>query len=269
MKTYLVTGATDGIGKQTALELARMGASVVIHGRDPQKAAQTLADLRDQSKNENISLAIADFSSLSQVSAMAEQITREHKALQVLINNAGNFFKERQLSVDGWELSWAVNHLAPFLLTMLLLEVLQANTPARVVTVASGAHHNLKMVDWENLQGEKVYDGFDAYALSKLASICCMNELARQVDGSRVTVNTLHPGVIDTKLLRSSYNLEGASVEEGAQTSMYLATADEVEGISGKYFSRKIQKPVSVLASDEQIQRRFWEISMEMIHPFL
>lgn len=269
MKTCLVTGATDGIGRQTALELARMGVNVIIHGRSPQKAAQTLADLRGESNDENLSMAIADFSSLAQVRGMAEQIKKEHAALEILINNAGNFYKNKELSVDGWEMSWAVNHLAPFLLTMLLLDLLKSNAPARIVTVASGAHHNLNIIDWENLQGEKAYDGFNAYALSKLASICCMNELARQLDNSRVTVNTLHPGVIDTKLLRSSYNLEGVSVEEGAQTSIYLATADEVEGKSGKYFSRKVEKPVSALAGDEQVQHRFWKISIEMVTPFL
>jgi len=268
-KTILVTGATDGIGRQTALELTRMGASVLVHGRDQQKGSLVLDGLNRETCNEKMALYIADFASLAEVQRLAEEIKREQPSLHVLINNAGGFFKERQLNADGLEMTFVVNHLAPFLLTRLLLDLLKASAPARVVTVASGAHRNLKELDWDNLQGEKSYDPFDAYALSKLASICVMNELAARLEGSRVTVNTLHPGVIDTKLLRMSYNMEGASVEEGAETSVYLASAQEMEGVTGRYFSHKAERPISDLARDAENVRRFWELSEKLIAPYL
>jgi NAD(P)-dependent dehydrogenase (short-subunit alcohol dehydrogenase family) len=268
-KTILVTGATDGIGKQTAWVLARTGASVLIHGRDQQKTIQVLDELTRDTCNGNLALYIADYSSLSGVRRMADEIKREQKQLHVLINNAGSFFKERQLNADGLEMTFVVNHLAPFLLTRLLLELLQASAPARVVTVASNAHRNLKEIDWDNLQGEKSYNPFDAYALSKLASICVMQELAARMEGMGVTINTLHPGVIDTKLMRMSYNVKGAGVQEGAETSVFLATAPEVEGVTGKYFSHKVEKPVSDLAQDPQVRRRFWELSERLIAPYL
>lgn len=268
-QTILVTGATDGIGRQTAWTLARMGAKVLIHGRDKQKGIRVIDELTRNTCNENLMLYIADFSSLADVRRMADEIKREQTQLHVLINNAGSFFKEHQLNADGLEMTFVVNHLAPFLLTRLLQDLLEKSAPARVVNVASGAHRNLKELDWDNLQGEKSYNPFDAYALSKLASICVMNELAGRLAGSGVTVNSLHPGVINTKLLRMSYNMEGASVEEGAETSVYLATAPEVEGVSGKYFSRKVEKPISDLAMDPQVQQKFWELSESLIAPYL
>ncbi len=268
-KTILVSGATDGIGKQTAWTLARMGANVLVHGRDKQKGIRVMDEFTRDTCNENLSLYIADFSSLGDVRRMAEEIKREQSELNVLVNNAGGFFKERQLNADGLEMTFVINHLAPFLLTRLLEDLLTKSAPARVETVASVAHRDLKALDWGNLQGEKSYDPFDAYALSKLASICVMNELAGRLAGSGVTVNTLHPGVIDTKLLRMSYNMEGASVVEGAETSIYLATSPEVEGVSGKYFSHKVEKPISDLAKDPQVQKRFWELSESLIAPYL
>jgi NAD(P)-dependent dehydrogenase (short-subunit alcohol dehydrogenase family) len=264
-KTILVTGATDGIGRQTALDLARLGARVLIHGRNKEKGIRTLDELNRETCNEKLALYVADFSSLADVRRMAEEIKREQSHLDVLINNAGSFFKDHELNADGLEMTFVVNHLASFLLTNLLLDLLKKSAPARVVTVESSAHKNIKEIDWENLQGEKTYDEFDAYALCKLASICTMNELAQRLAGSGVTVNTLHPGVIDTKLLRMSYNIPGASVEEGAQTSVYLATETEVEGVTGKYFSHKVEKPVSDLAKDPQNQKKFWDISEQLV----
>lgn len=268
-KTILVTGATDGIGRQTASQLARQGARVLIHGRDRQKGIRVLDELNRETCNENLALYIADFASLEDVRRMADEIKREQTHLHVLVNNAGGFFKERQLNTDSLEMTFVVNHLAPFLLTRLLQDLLISSAPARVVSVASGAHRNLKELDWDNLQGEKSYDPFDAYALSKLAGICVMNELAARLQGKGVTVNTLHPGVIDTKLLRMSYNMEGASVEEGAETSVFLASAPEVEGVTGIYFSHKAERPISDLAQNPANQRRFWELSEQLIAPFI
>jgi NAD(P)-dependent dehydrogenase (short-subunit alcohol dehydrogenase family) len=268
-KTILVTGATDGIGKQTALELARLGARVLVHGRDKDKGARVLDELNRETCNEKLALYIADFSSLADVRRMAADVKREQSHLEILINNAGNFYKERQLSQDGFEMTWAVNHLAPFLLANLLLDLVKESAPARIITVASSAHYSVKAVDWHDLQAEGGYDGSDAYALSKLANICTMNELARRLQDSQVTVNSLHPGVIDTKLLRNSYALDGASVEEGAQTSVYLASSPEVEGLTGKYFSRMREKTPSELVQDLDNQKKFWGASMQMVEKFM
>jgi len=260
-KTILVTGATDGIGRQTALDLARMGARVLIHGRNKEKGIRVMDELNRETCNEKLALYVADFSSLQEVRRMADEIKREQSQLHVLINNAGSFFNDYEQNGDGLEMTFVVNHLASFLLTNLLLDLMKESTPARVITVESSAHRNIQEIDWENLQGEKSYNGFDAYALSKLASVCTMNQLAERLKGSGVTVNTLHPGVIDTKLLRMSYKLRGVSVEEGAETPVYLASEPEVEGVTGKYFGQKVEKRMSDLAMDPQNWKKFWDVS--------
>ncbi len=269
-KTILVTGATDGIGKQTALELAHLGARVLLHGRNKEKGTRVLEELNRGTGNEELGFYMADFSSLADVRCMADDIKRENDELHVLVNNAGNFYKDKQVSNDGYEMTFAVNFLAPVLLTNLLLDLIKSSAPARIVHVASTAHQSAPIpLDWDNLQGEKSYSGYDAYAISKLANICYSNELARKLEGSGVTSNSLHPGVIDTKLLRKSYAMQGRSVEDGAQTSVYLASSPEVEKINGKYFSRKAQRDVSDLAADEQNWVRFWEIAEELTKPFM
>lgn len=268
-KTILVTGATDGIGKQTAFELARQGAKVLVHGRDKARGAKVLDEINRDNCNENLILYLADFSSFSDIKRMAEEIKREQNELHVLINNAGTFSKEKLLTKDGLEMTFAVNHLAPFLLTMLLLDLLKASAPARIVNVSSGAHRNITEVDFDNLQGEKSYDGFEAYSLSKLGNILFTNELAKHLEGSGVTVNSLHPGVISTKMQRASYNLDGADVGEGAQTLVFLATSPEIEGVTGKYYSRMAEKPISDLAQDKALQDKFWKISEELLAGYL
>lgn len=269
-RTILVTGATDGIGKQTALELARMGARVLLHGRDKNKGARVLEELNRETFNENLSFYLADFSSLADIRRMADEIKREQSELHVLVNNAGNFYKDRQISQDGYEMTFAINFLAPVLLTNLLLDLIKASAPARIVHVASTAHQSAPVpLDWDNLQGEKSYDGFNAYAISKLANICYSNELARRLEGSQVTSSSLHPGVIDTKLLRKSYDMQGRSVEDGAQTSVYLASSTEVENVSGKYFSRKAERDVSELAADEGNWVKFWELAEKLTAKYM
>ena len=268
-KTVLVTGATDGIGRQTAIELARQSAKVLIHGRDKARGAKALDEINRDNCNENLVLYLADFSSFADVKRMADEIKREQSALHVLIHNAGTFSKEKLLTKDGLEMTFAVNHLAPFLLTMLLLDLLKASAPARIVTVSSNAHRNISEVEFGNLQAERSYDGFDSYGLSKLGNILFTNELAERLEGSRVTANSLHPGVISTKMQRASYNLDGADVVEGARTSVYLATSPEVEGVTGKYFSRMAEKPTSDLAQDKALQKKFWKISEELLAGYL
>ena len=198
-RVVLVTGSTDGIGKATALELARRGATVLLHGRNIRKGEAAVADIRRITGSDRLHLYIADFSSQEQVRRLAAQVKEEHDRLHLLINNAGTFEPERKITEDGWETTFSVNYLAPFLLTHELLDLLKASAPSRIINVASIAHWNGAM-DWDNLQGEKSYQGFAAYALSKLALILFTYSLAERLQGTGVTANCLHPGVDKNKI---------------------------------------------------------------------
>ena len=268
-RTVLVTGATDGIGKETALQLARMGANVLIHGRNEDKGAKVLEELKLNAGEGKFSFYKADFSSLAEVKHMADEIKRNQAKLHVLINNAGNLYKERKISADGYEMTFAVNYLAPFLLTQLLLDLLKLSAPARIVNVASSAHMSVKNVDLDNLQGERGYNPFTAYSLSKLGNVLFSQSLAKKLAGTGVTVNSLHPGVVATKLLRKSYDMDGISMAEGARTSVYLASSHEVEGVTGKYFQNQRERLASEISQNKKLQDSFWNISLEMIGKFL
>jgi NAD(P)-dependent dehydrogenase (short-subunit alcohol dehydrogenase family) len=203
-RTVLVTGSTDGIGKATALGLARMGAEVLLHGRDPEKGREVREEIARKTGSDQLDLFIADLSSQRQVRRLAAEVVERHERLHVLINNAGTFQAEHRLTEDGLETTFAVNYLAPFLLTHELLGLLEESSPSRIINVASIAHWDTK-VDWNNLQGERLYDGHQAYALSKLGIVLFTYDLAERLKGSAVTANCLHPGVIKTKLLRSGF----------------------------------------------------------------
>lgn len=267
-QTILVTGATDGIGKQTALELACMGAHVIVHGRSLARAHAAVDDIRRAVErtcgDPQLDIVLADFSSLEQVRQMAAQVWERFPRLDVLINNAGVFMKRRQLTPQGLEHTFVINHLAHFLLTHLLLDLLKRSAPARIINVSSNTYQWVTDVDFDNLQGEHHFDGDDAYALSKLANIWFTYDLAERLQGSGVTVNALHPGVIDTKLLRAGFVAQGSDVGEGAETSVYLAYAEQVEGVSGKYFVRKQPTGTSTLSRDRELRRRFWQVSEEL-----
>lgn len=262
-KTVLITGSTDGIGKQTALELSRLGATVLLHGRSRERGLSALYEVRSQTGNENNDLFTADLSSLGEVRRLAEEVRHKYDRLDVLINNAGVFMNKRILTVDGLETTFAVNHLSHFLLTVLLLDTLKKSAPSRIINVSSIAQRNAA-VDFDNLQGEIRFGGYEAYALSKLANVLFTYELAERLEGTGVTANSLHPGVITTKLLSAGFNMSGASLEEGAATSVYLASSPEVQGISGKYFIDKRESSPSLLAEDDQLRKAFWEISEKM-----
>jgi retinol dehydrogenase 14 len=263
-KTILITGSTDGIGKQTALELAKMGATVIVHGRDANRVKSTVEEIHRSVRSARLESAVADLSSLKQVRQMAEHIQSQFPRLDVLINNAGLYMKTLVLSEDGYEMTFAVNHLAHFLLTNLLLALLKKSAPARIITVSSMVHTSAKL-DFQNLNAENHFEPYAAYALSKLGNVLFSNELAEHLKGTSVTSNSLQPGVIGTKMLRTAFNMSGASVKEGAATSVYLATSTDVEGISGKYFVSKHEAPAAPMTNDKDLRKRFWEKSKDLV----
>jgi NAD(P)-dependent dehydrogenase (short-subunit alcohol dehydrogenase family) len=264
-KNILVTGSTDGIGKQTALGLARMGAKVLLHGRDRGRVLKVRDEIAQKTDNDQLDFFIAELSSQKQVLNLAAEVADKHEHLHVLINNAGTYSTERIITEDGLEMTFSVNYLAPFLLTLQLLELLKKSSPSRIVNVASIAHWNAN-VDWNNMQGEQYFDGFQAYALSKLGIILFTYELAKRLKGSGVTVNCLHPGVVRTKLLRAGFGAtQGIKPEEGARTSIYLASSPDLENVSGKYFESGRRVRSSPLSYDSALQEKFWKMSEKLV----
>ena len=273
-RTVLVTGGTDGIGRATAQALATAGAAVTVVGRDADKTARVVAALRRDSGNDRIEGMVADLSSQAEVRRVAAEFTAGHDRLDVLVNNVGGFWATRHVTADGLERTFALNHLAPFLLTHLLLPLLRASAPARVVTVSSGAQA-MGRINFADLQGEHGYSGQRAYNQSKLANVLFTYELARRLEGAGVTANALHPGVVRTQfgqedasgLYRIGLPLARPfmlSPERGAETSVFLASAPEVEGVSGKYFARRKARRSSPASYDEQAARRLWQVSAEL-----
>lgn len=261
--TILITGSTDGIGKQTALELAGMGKTVLLHGRDPDKGRTVLEQLRDETHNNRLDLFIADLSSQKEIHELAGEVKKKYGRLHVLVNNAGVFLNNRQLTEDGLEMTFAVNHLAPFLLTHLLLDLLKKSTPARIITVSSITHQQA-WVDLDNLQGQKSYIGYSAYALSKLGNILFTYELAGRLKETGVTANCLHPGVVNTKLLHAGFGFGGRSLRKGAQTPVYLASSLDVDQVTGKYFVNKNTVSSAPITYDKNLQKRLWRISEKL-----
>jgi len=272
----LITGGTNGIGKSTARELARMGATVVLVGRDAQKAVRVVEEIRGASGNKDVDSMLADLSSQQDVRRLADEFKSKYSHLHVLINNAGGFFMRRQLSVEGIETTFALNHLASFLLTNLLLDTIRASAPARIINVSSNAHASGK-IEFDNLQGEREY-GPRAYDNSKLANILFTMELARRLEGTGVTVNALHPGFVATGFAKNNGRVMAALVSilaplvarspaKGAETSVYLATSPSVERITGKYFYDSHVIPPAPQATDMVVARKLWDVSAEMVQP--
>lgn len=271
----MVTGANSGIGAVTARELARMGARVVVVCRDSAKAEAAAATIREAAGSDAVEPMAADFASLRAVRALADEFRGRHAALHVLVNNAGLMLTERRAAEDGLEEVFCVNHLAPFLLTNLLLDTIRASAPARIVNVSSEAHR-AGTIDFDDLQSAKGrYRGFRAYAATKLANILFTAELARRLDGSGVTANSLHPGTIASGFGRRT---GGAfrfllaigrpfliGPERGARTSIHLASSPEVEGVTGKYWARRRVRTPSRAARDGEAARRLWEISAGLV----
>lgn len=274
-KICIVTGATAGIGRVSAQRLAEMGATVIVVSRNPRKCEDVVEAIRHQTGNPKVQAMPADLSSLSQVRALARRFLDAYPRLDVLLNNAGAIFTARQVSADGIEMTWALNHLSYFLLTHLLMDALKAAPAARVINVSSDAHR-MGAIAFDDVQFERRrYSGFGAYSQSKLANVMHAYALARRLEGSAVTVNALHPGAVATDFGKNNSGVWGMlfklfgrftiSPEEGAQTSVYLASSPEVTGVTGKYFYRCKPKPSSQASYDAQAQEKLWHLSAEMV----
>ena len=269
----MVTGATSGIGNATARRLAQQGATVVVVGRNMEKSAATVRQIERQTGNSSVEFMLADLSSQHDIRQLAEGFKRRYRRLDVLVNNAGAMMFSRQESVDGIEMTLALNHLSYFLLTNLLLETLKSGAPSRIINVSSSAHHRAE-IDFEDLQNLKRYGGFQTYARSKLENLLFTYELAERLEGTGVTVNALHPGLVATNLMANNgaigrvmkvlLGLRGMSVEEGAQTSIYLASSPEVEGITGQYFVKQKAVQSSQASYDKSTASRLWRVSAEL-----
>jgi NAD(P)-dependent dehydrogenase (short-subunit alcohol dehydrogenase family) len=276
-KICLVTGATSGIGEATALALARQGAITIVVGRNPKKSEKVVSRIKAKTGNTSVEYLIGDLSSQKDIRQLSEEFKRRYRRLDVLINNAGGKFVARRLTVDGCEWTFAVNHLAYFLLTNLLLDRLRESEKGRIINVASGSHRDVSGIDFDDLQSEKEYVGKRAYAQSKLANILFTYELARRVEGSGLTANALHPGGVITNFCKNNgwiswlkhvtahllaRNLVGPA--EGAKTCVYLATSPDVEGVTGKYFSNLQPIRSSNASYDKEASVRLWNVSLEL-----
>jgi NAD(P)-dependent dehydrogenase (short-subunit alcohol dehydrogenase family) len=269
----VVTGASSGIGRATARTLARAGATVALVGRDRERGEEALAALRTKSRSDAATLFLADLSSQAEIRRLAAELLERYPAIHVLVNNAGVVNLQRTLTVDGIETVFAVNHLGYFLLTHLLLDRLRSSTPARIVNVASDAHR-FGRVDLDDLGSERHYRTMRVYGASKLANILFTYELARRLEGAGVTVNCLHPGAVATRLGQNNGRVATLltkalkpffrTPEQGAATSIYLASSPAVEGVSGKYFVNCRERRSSRATYDTELARRLWAASARL-----
>ncbi len=259
-KVILLTGATDGIGKQTAFALAEMGAILLIHGKDSNKGKKIRSQIFSRTGNPNVHYFNADFTSFDDITKLSVGIHNEVSHIDILINNAGVYENDKIILDSGIEKSFMVNHLAPFSLTLQLLDLLEKSENARIINVSSMIHAD--SIDFENLNGEKYFSGDSAYSLSKLCNILFTNELSSRLSGKNITVNSLHPGVINTKLLRAGWSGFGDSTTEGARRLIYLAESNDVKDVTGKYFMNDNITKSSPISYDKDVMKRLWDISL-------
>ena len=272
-KVVLITGGTSGMGKATARALAFYGASVVIHGRDEEKAKEAVEEIKEETKNPAVYFLLADFERMSEVRGLADEFRKQFHRLDVLVNNVGAVFGKRQESVDGLELTMQVNYLDHFLLTNLLLDMLKQSAPSRIVNVSSGVHER-GHIDFEDLLMTKKYSGQKAYSSSKLAQVLFTYEMAKRLEGSGVTCNASNPGLAKThlgydaglltSLSKRFVDLFGKSAEKAAETTIYLASSSDVERISGKYFEEKQEAESSETSYNTSAAQKLWDLSMRL-----
>lgn len=268
----VVTGATRGIGRPVAVGLAKLGAQLILVCRRQEDGADVAAAIT-AAGGRDAEVVVADLASQASIRKAAGEIVSRHDRLHVLVNNAGVILRERQVTVDGFETQFAVNHLAYFLLSHLLLDALRRGAPSRIVNVSSGAHQGGR-IDFDALQSERRYDPIRVYSMTKLANLLFTKQLARQLEGSGVTVNAVHPGVVATRLLATFLNVPvvggtiarafGAKPEKGAETIIQLASAPELASVTGAYFAGGQQSRSSPASYDEAVARRLWEVSAEL-----
>jgi retinol dehydrogenase-12 len=273
-KTILITGASAGIGLQSAIGLAKMGAKIVMVGRDEGRTSHAAELVKSQTGNQSVSYLLADLSSLQEVRRVAQEFRDKYEALDVLLNNAGAIFLTRKVSVDGYEMSLALNHLNYFLLTDLLLDMLKSASSGRVVNVSSRAHYR-GHVDFDDLQSQHGYNGMKAYSMSKLMNVLFTYELSRRLQGTNVTANCLHPGFVASNFAGNNgwfvrfgmkFMAGRISVEEGSKCSIYLASSPEVEDVTGKYFNYDLKETRSSDESyDQSVASRLWDVSKKLV----
>ncbi|GIK38095.1 MAG: 3-oxoacyl-ACP reductase [Chloroflexota bacterium] len=266
-QTILLTGATDGLGKQTALALARQGATLLLHGRDPQRLETTRQEIRDATGNSHLETYRADFASLAQVRSLAQAVQAKHPRLDLLINNAGigggkSGEARREVSQDGYELRFAVNYLAPFLLTHLLLPCLRHTPPSRIINVSSAGQVPL---DFGDVMLERHYDPLNAYRQSKLAQVMFTFDLAEKLKEEQITVNCLHPAsLMNTKMVYESFGYTLSTIEDGVNALMYLATSPDLDGVTGKYFDQQQESRANAQAYDLAARHQLRQLSEQL-----
>jgi len=274
-KVCLVTGGNSGIGKSVALGLAKMGTTVVVVSRNKEKGETAVTDTVEKSGNKNVELIQADMSSQNSIHQLVNEFRARHEKLHLLINNAGVYLTKRSETEDGLESTFAVNHLGPFLLTSLLVDILKASAPSRIVNVTSDAHKGAR-VNFDDLQGERKFSGWQAYGQSKLAMILYTRGLAKKLEGTGVTVNSAHPGVVRTNFAKNNGGLVMLgfrflgmffiSPESAAKRILYVATSPDLEGVTGKYFTKMREVKSSQESYDDDSARRLWQISEQLTH---
>lgn len=272
-KTVLVTGATAGIGRETALGVAKLGAHVVIVGRNAEKTKRVVDELKAASGNQQIDFLLADLSLLAEVRKLAEAFIKRFGTLHVLINNVGAINLKREVTKEGHELTFAMNHLGLFLLSELLTPALQKGAPARIINLSSDAHR-AGGINFDDLQSERGYSSFRVYSNSKLMNLLFTKELSRRLADQKITVNAVHPGMVASdfmskpgimgKIANAFVSIFGISPEAGARTSIFLASSPEVEGVTGKYFVKSKARTPSKAAQNDESARRLWEVSEKL-----
>lgn len=278
-RTCLITGATDGIGKESAIEMAKNGYNLILIGRSKEKGKKVTEEIRKVAESIDIEYFVANLMLMKEVSRVADEVSKKYDKIDVLINNVGAYFAFRDVTEEGFERTFALNHLGYFLMTKKLLPLVEKSDYKRIVNVSSSAHYGIDF-EFDNMNGEKKYSGFDTYKKSKLANVMFTYELAKRIEKTGITANCLHPGFVATKfgnnnniLWRSVISfaklLMAISVKDGAKTTVHLACSDEIADTNGRFFADCKVKEGSSKAKNDEHNKKLWELSEEFIAPFI